>query len=93
MIVCGWCGNATEPGRCSSCGRNAALPYEQRGQNPPTASQSHAAGRPRLDASQIRQTLRIALKELGANATNAQLAEHLDIGDTTLRNWRKVAGL
>lgn len=57
------------------------------------AAESHrAGGRPKLDASQIRQRLRIAIKEL-PEATNAQLAEHLDIGETTLRNWRKVAGL
>ncbi len=64
----------------------------QRAEMPPEATEPRA-GRPALDASQIKQRIRLALKELGADATNAQLAEHLDIGDTTLRKWRKVAGL
>lgn len=102
-IVCGWCGKPTgsettsleTPVSCESCGHaNPAQPWEQRGERPPMATAaSESGGRPRLDPSQVRERLRIAMKELGPSATNAQLAEHLDIGETTLRSWRKVAGL
>lgn len=91
MIVCGWCSSATAPGLCSTCGRDPALPWLQRGSEPPDVKEQ-PAGRPRLDPAQIKHRLRLALKEL-PEATNAELAEHLGIGETTVRNWRKVAGL
>lgn len=58
---------------------------------PPEASEA-AEGRPALDASQIRQKLRIAHKELGDGVTKAALAAHLDITPRTLRRWEKVSG-
>ena len=91
-IVCGWCEGATEPDRCSHCGRDPALPWFQRAAEHPRASEDHASGRPKLDPSQIRQKLRIAIKELGSDATKAQLAEHLGIDMRTLGRWQKVSG-
>ena len=90
-IICGWCESATEPDRCSHCGRDPALPWFQRAQEPPKASEPRS-GRPTLDASQIRQRLRIALKELGEGVTKAALAEHLGIDTRTLGRWQKLVG-
>lgn len=92
MIVCGWCASATEPGFCSQCGRDPASPWVQRNTEPPQA-EGHDAGRPKLDRSQVTQKLRIALKELGPDATNEQLAEHLERDESTVRRWRKLAGI
>lgn len=93
MIVCGWCNSATEPGLCSSCGRNPALPWTQRGDLPPGAKTGHRPGRPALDDRQVKQRIRIAIKDLGGSPTMAQLAEKLDVSETTARKWRKTAGL
>ena len=106
MIICGWCGQATQSdaywettammpvGECRSCGHeDPARPWVQRNQKPPEATEGNSqGGRPTLDASQIGQRLRIARKELGPDATNAQLAEHLGISDRTLSRWQKLAG-
>ena len=93
MIVCGWCAAATEPGRCAHCGRDPALPWIQRAQEPPAArADQETGGRPTLDASQIRQRLRIARKELGPDVTNAALADHLGIHPRTLGRWQKLVG-
>jgi len=92
VIVCGWCASTTEPGQCSQCGRDPALPWIQRAQEPPRATETGHSGRPSLNAGQIKQRLRIALKELGNDATNAELAEHLDISERTLNRWQKVSG-
>lgn len=90
MIVCGWCGQSTLPESCSSCGRDPALPWHQRAQEPPQA-EHREAGRPPLDPGQIKQKLRIARKELGADATDADLAELLGVSPRTLDRWQKVA--
>jgi hypothetical protein len=102
VIVCGWCGQATAgewettalmptgETRCQSCGHeDPARPWVQRGDTPPSP-QPRPEGRPPLDASQIRQRLRIARKE-HPDATNAELAEALDISERTLGRWLKVA--
>ena len=92
VIECGWCGATTAPGRCGHCGRDPALPWIQRAQEPPTArADQETGGRPTLDASQIRQRLRIARKELDPDVTNAALAEHLGISERTLGRWQKKA--
>lgn len=93
MIVCGWCNTATAPDLCSYCGRDPALPWTQRGTEPPEATEGHeSGGRPALDASQVRQRIRIARKELPDDATQAQLAEALGISERTLARWQKLAG-
>jgi hypothetical protein len=104
MIVCGWCGKPTEAkdwettaltpdaGECRACGHeDPAKPWLQRGQQPPVANQGRGAGgRPSLDISQIRERVRIARKELGADVTNAALAAHLGIDERTLGRWQKA---
>lgn len=92
LIVCGWCSWATDPDeRCGHCNHESPeKPWEQRGETPPLAKDEREVGRPKLDASQIRERVRIARKEL-PDATNAQLAEHLDVSESTVRRWRKVA--
>lgn len=106
LIVCGWCGQPTDSeaywettafapaGECRACGHeDPAKPWVQRAKQPPLARAEHeAGGRPALDASQVRQRLRIARKELGQDATNAQLAAHLQISERTLGRWQKLAG-
>jgi hypothetical protein len=89
MIECGWCGAATKPGACSTCGRDPALPWQQRAQDPPGFT-ARDAGRPNLDASQVRQRIRIARKE-HPDATNAELAEYLGISARTLGRWQMLA--
>jgi hypothetical protein len=92
VIVCGWCDNSTEPGRCSYCGRDPALPWLQRGLEVPGGTEGREAGRPRIDAGRVRHRLRLARKELGEHATNAQLAEHLQISERTLHRWQNLSG-
>lgn len=88
MIVCGWCNAATEPGHCSDCGRDPALPWVQRATVPPVATaDDREGGRPKLDPGQARQKARLARKDLGSGATNAQVAEHLGISERTLQRW------
>lgn len=90
MIECGWCGHPTQPGPCSYCGRPAQLPWWQRGQEPPTVESS--TGRPTLEVTEVRRRLADARQALGQHATNAAIAEHLGIAESTVRRWRKVAG-
>jgi hypothetical protein len=91
VIVCGWCASATEPGLCSHCGRDPALPWTQRNTEPPIASaEGEPAGRPKLDAGQIRAKLRIARKD-NPDATNAMLADLLGISERTLGRWQKLS--
>ena len=90
QIVCGWCRNGTAPGQCSHCGRDPAVPWLQRDVEPPLAEASEG-GRPRLSPGQIRHRLRLARKELGEGATNAQLAEKLEISERTLARWLRLA--
>lgn len=96
MIVCGWCGQPTDPSadQCGVCGHvDPAKPWLQRDQQPPVATEERAAGgRPQIDASQARERIRIATKELGGNPTKAELAEYLRIDVRTLGRWQKLAG-
>lgn len=78
MILCGWCGAPTPSGACASCGRDAALPWAQRGQTPPQAD------------SPTRR-LAQAVAALGADATVERIAEHLDVSPRTVRRWREMA--
>jgi hypothetical protein len=91
VIRCGWCGNPTaNPERCTSCGHeDPPRPWVQRGEEPPTV-RTDATGRPVLEAKAIRRRLAEARAVL-PNATQAQLAEHLDISVRTLGRWQKVA--
>jgi hypothetical protein len=89
MIECGWCGAATAAAHCTACGRNRTLPWTQRAQEPPKVKE-RGEGRPTLDPGQVRQRLRLAYKELGADVTNAALAEYLQISPSTLSRWQKM---
>lgn len=68
------------------------MPWTQRAQEPPTANEGHEAGRPRLNPAQIRHKLRLARKELGEDATNADVAELLGISERQLGRWMRAAG-
>lgn len=89
MIVCGWCHSTTEPDRCSHCGRDPALPWTQRDELPPVVLTR--VGRPALDAQAIRVRLEQARDSLGADATDAELAEWLAVDERTVQRWRAVA--
>lgn len=89
MIVCGWCGQpATEA--CPNCRRDPRVPWVQRGEEPPVIP--IYAGRPTLDAAEIRIRLQQARANLGPGASAADVAEHLDISVRTLGRWQKVSG-
>lgn len=91
MMTCGWCGHPTAGEPCGTCGHaDPARPWLQRGQEPPTV-RTDAVGRPVLDAKAIRRRLAEARTALGAGATAAAIAEHLDISVRTLGRWQKVA--
>ena len=90
MILCGWCGHPTEPAACGACGRDPVLPYLHRDQEPQRAPVA-AVGRPGVDVQTIRRRMAEARQALGAGATVAQLAEHLDVSVRTLGRWRKLA--
>lgn len=49
-------------------------------------------GRPRLNPGEIKHKLRLARKELGEGATNADLAECLEISERQLSRWRELVG-
>ena len=94
-FICGWCEQSTTDELiCSQCGHeDPARPWLQRGKTIPLSEErEHLGGRPRLEPGQIRQRLRIAQKELGDNATNAQVAERLEISERTLARWQKLVG-
>lgn len=90
-VICGWCGEVAAASSCSTCGRDPAEAWTQRGQEPPTV-RTDAAGRPTLDARAIRARLREARAEIGGDATVARLAEFLGVSDKTVRRWQKVTG-
>lgn len=92
MIRCGWCGHSTPSDRCTYCGRNPTIPWEHRDLTPPVVDAPDAPGRPTLEAEEVRHKLADARRALGQRATNAALAEHLGIAESTVRRWRKVAG-
>ena len=82
MIVCGWCGQpATDT---CVCGRDPRVPWVQRGLTPKVIEAK--PGRPEIDANDIHHRLAQARAAL-PGATNAQLAEHLDISIRTLGRW------
>ncbi len=92
MILCGWCGRATPPECCSSCGRDPAVPHVQRGLVPPLAD-AHE-GRPSLapaEASRRLAAARDALINAGRAVTVETLAEQLDVSPRTVRRWREMA--
>lgn len=89
MILCGWCHSATEPGRCSHCGRDPALPWTQRDEMPPAVISRK--GRPALDEGAVRVRLEQAREAVGQDATDAELAEWLAVDERTVQRWRAVA--
>lgn len=85
MTECGWCGQPTEPGRCGNCHRDPALPWVQRGVDPPVIDPRDA----------LRKRLHVAVTELeqqGHRATAERIAEHLDVSPRTVRRWQQMAG-
>ena len=84
MIACGWCGQPTKPGHCSSCERDPALPWLQRAQAPPPVD-PHDRER-RLLAEAIR-----AIKNDGERPTAETLAERLDVSPRTVRRWQQMS--
>lgn len=88
MIRCGWCGKGTAEGaRCGACGHvDPALPWVQRGQEPPAIQRTE--GRPSLTVEELRKRL-----EAHPGATDEQLAELFDRDPRSIRRWRqKVSG-
>jgi hypothetical protein len=81
VIECGWCGQPTKPGRCGNCQRDPALPWLQRGTEPPAfgATEVH------------RRRLAQAYRELGRDASVERLAEFLDVDARTVRRWRAMS--
>jgi hypothetical protein len=78
MIACGWCDTPTPPGACVRCGRDAALPWTQRGVEPPKADTP-------------RRRLAEAYAAVGNDATVERLAEYLDVDPRTVRRWRQMS--
>ncbi|HEY6014711.1 MAG TPA: helix-turn-helix transcriptional regulator, partial [Candidatus Limnocylindrales bacterium] len=92
LIRCGWCGAVTKPAEpCHACGHvEPEKPWVQRDQEVPEI-RTDAAGRPALDARDVRKRLREARASLGPSATKAQIAEHLDVSVRTLGRWEQLA--
>lgn len=92
MILCGWCLKPTaDVARCGQCGHpGPRIPWDQRATEVPII-RAEAAGRPALDVKGIRQKLREARTNLGPEATQAALADHLGISARTLGRWQKLA--
>lgn len=76
LILCGWCGVPTPAGACASCGRDAVLPWTQRGTTPPQADTPT-------------RRLAEATAALGSDATIERIAEFLDVDPRTVRRWRQ----
>lgn len=92
MIRCGWCGQATNPGRCGACGRDPEVPWFQRGMGAPAVS-VEAPGRPALDVADVRHRLAEAKAEIaaaGRRVTVEALADVLDVSPRTVRRWREA---
>lgn len=81
MIVCGWCGKATDPGRCAACGRDPALPWVQRGTEPPAVAPHERE----LAAAAA------GLRAEGRKVTSEALAEVLDVSPRTVRRWQGMS--
>lgn len=95
-VVCGWCGHPTPPGRCEYCGREAAIPWLQRGMATPAADHDGGQGRPALDGRDVRQAYDEAVSALvnsGHEATIDAIAEKLDRSPRTVRAWKARFGL
>lgn len=81
MIRCGWCGRATTPDTCSSCGRDPVLPWAQRDLQPPVVD----FHRERLAQATAE------LRSQGVTPTVERLAEALDVSPRTVRRWQQMA--
>jgi hypothetical protein len=91
-VVCGWCHHPTPPECCDYCGRKPAVPWFQRGQAVPVADHDAGAGRPALDAREIRLAYDEAKAQLAASGretTVEAIAELLDRSPRTVRAWRQ----
>jgi len=84
MIECGWCGQPARPDRCGNCHRDPALPWVQRGQEPPAPDTADAVRR-RLAAAGS------DIEAQGNRVTAERLAEQLDVSPRTVRRWQQMA--
>jgi hypothetical protein len=92
MIPCGWCGRATPPEHCASCGRDPAVPYVQRGTEPPViATHEVRPGVTPAEAARRLAGARETLQHAGRPVTVEALAEALDVSPRTVRRWREMA--
>lgn len=96
MILCGWCGKPTAPDvRCPWCRhREPALPWVQRGEDPPVVTAE--GGRPATDPASVGRRLLEASARIradGMTPTAEALAEALDVSPRTVRRWQQVAGM
>jgi hypothetical protein len=80
VIVCGWCGQPSEPDRCGNCHRDPALPWVQRGVDPPEAQDPNS----RRVAKAVSE-----LEADGYRATSERVAERLDVSPRTVRRWQQ----
>ena len=95
-VVCGWCNHPTPPGACEYCGRQAALPWVQRGMAVPAADHDTGPGRPALDGRDVRHLYDSAVSALlatGREPTVEAIAEKLDRSPRTVRGWKTRFGL
>lgn len=84
VIVCGWCGQDTRPGACGTCGRDPAVPWLQRAQEPPVVDEAAKHRRQLAEAAK-------AIESEGLRPTIDRLAEQLDVSPRTVRRWREMA--
>jgi hypothetical protein len=81
MIECGWCGAPASGERCSHCGRNPAVPWEQRATEPPPAQ---------LDNHRRLADAERSLREAGRPVTVLNIADLLDVSERTVRRWQQM---
>jgi hypothetical protein len=84
VIVCGWCHGETTPDRCSLCGRDPALPWVQRGQEPPAVNPAE-----RNRVRMVRASTDLLAE--GYEPTIERLADRLGVDPRTVRRWRAVS--
>jgi len=84
VIVCGWCGQPSEPDRCGNCRRDPALPWVQRATDPPAVDPTDDIRRRLSEAA-------AAVESHGHRPTAERLAEHLDVSPRTVRRWQQMA--
>ncbi len=82
MIVCGWCGQPSEPDRCGNCRRDPASPWVQRGVDAPRVDPMEDTRRRIADAASD-------LEANGYRATAERIAERLDVSPRTVRRWQQ----